>query len=477
MHSGSGRRQLSLRALPALAFAGALLAGLAGGTPAHAGPLLRGAVDARFERPDPAIRDQAFAEAAQAQTQVVRVGISWRDVNVTDAPPADATNPADPAYDFSAIDTAVRAASARGMQVMLMPISAPAWAEGSNRPAGVEAGTWKPSPSAFGEFGEALARRYSGSFSAGLPAPLPRVDYFEAWSEPNLPTLLTPQWRDSKPVGVEHYRRMLNAFYNSVHAVNSEAKVIAPGTAPYGDDPPNASRTRPVVFLRRLLCLRETEAGKLAKTECSAPARFDVLSHHPLNTLDGPRVSAGDPDDATTPDFDKLIRIARVANRKGTLLPRLPNRPAWATEFWFFSNPPNTHIGFPMRTLKRWVPLSLYVLWKQGVDVVIWWQLTDRVSSQTGLFFSDGRQKPILRGWRFPFVTNRRSKSKVLAWTIPPASGELKIQRKTGSGWRVVKRVRAREGRPLQTQLSPRGEPTFRATVGGERSLPWQQKG
>jgi hypothetical protein len=452
-----------------------VILGLCPGTDQADAAFVRGFTDDRLNAASPLRRGEAFDQANRAEAGIVRINISWADVNASGTPPADPTNPADPAYDFSVIDRAVIDATARGMKVMLMTIRAPAWAEGPNRPAGVEPGTWKPSPRAFGEFGEALARRYSGSFSTGLPAPLPRVDHFEAWSEANLPTLLTPQWRDSKPVGVEHYRRMLNAFYNHVHAVNSEAKVIAPGTAPYGDDPPNAPRTRPVEFWRRLLCLREGGGGRLAKTNCPNPAHFDVLSHHPLNTLDGPRVSAGHPDDATTPDFKKLIRIARVASRKGTLKPRMSRRPAWATEYWYFTDPPNSHVGLPMEKLKRWIPQALYILWKQGVNAVVWFELQDSTRYQTGLFFDDTRPKPILRGWRFPLVTRRRSNSRLGAWTIPPASGDLKIQRKAGRGWRTVKRISVREGGPISTQLTIRGQATLRAAIGGETSLSWNQ--
>ena len=39
---------------------------------------------------------------------------------------------------------------------------------------------------------------------------------------------------------------------------------------------------------------------------------------------------------------------------------------------------------------------------------------------------TSGRQKPSYRSFRFPFVTQRKSKSKVSVWSMPPGSGTLK---------------------------------------------------
>ena len=266
---------------------------------------------------------------------------------------------------------------------------------------------------------------------------------------------------------------MLNAFYAGVHSVNPAAKVLAPGMAPYGDDPPNAARTRPLVFLRRLLCLRKS-GGSLVKTNCPDPAHFDILSHHPIDLSGSPNTAAINPDDASTPDVWKLIRVARTANRLGTLLPRMSNRPTWATELWWESDPPRHSDGWPMHLLERWVPESLYVLWKQGVDAAIWYQLLDEPNLsgyQTGLLFSDGQPKPIYQAWRFPFVTHRPSRSRVSAWMIPPASGQLQIQRRVGGRWRTVRRLQVRAGNVTQTAFSMRGRASLRAVIGGEASL------
>src|SRR4029077_16662423 len=99
------------------------------------------------------------------------------------------TTPAAPAPASSRRAGAGRAASARHMQVLITVFGAPTWAEGKNRPSSAPLGTWKPDPHALGQFAQALAKRYSGSFQG-----LPRVSLFEVWNEPNLSVNLTPQW-------------------------------------------------------------------------------------------------------------------------------------------------------------------------------------------------------------------------------------------------------------------------------------------
>ncbi len=252
-------------------------------------------------------------ETVRSKSEVALYFVCWGCVTPTK--PADPRNPADPAYDFTDTDAAVRNATSRGLDVVLTVTHVPEWAEGPNKPRSALAGTWKPDPGAFGDFAAALARRYSGTF-ATAGGPLPAVTYFEAWSEPNLTHLLSPQFKGKKPVGVERYRKMLNAFYEGVHAVNPQARVVAPGLAPYGDDPPNSDRTRPLLFLRKLLCLKD-QGRRLAAAKCPDPAHFDILSHHPINLSGGPHTGAVHPDDVSTPDVKRMVRALRVRRAQG----------------------------------------------------------------------------------------------------------------------------------------------------------------
>ena len=74
---------------------------------------------------------------------------------------------------------------------------------------------------------------------------------------------------------------MLNGAYARVKAVHADNRVVAAGTAPYGDPPQVVNRMTPVRFMRELLCLR---GRSLKRTRCSDPAHFDAIDHHPYAT-------------------------------------------------------------------------------------------------------------------------------------------------------------------------------------------------
>src|SRR5205085_4514258 len=71
---------------------------------------------------------------------------------------------------------------------------APRWARGPGRPAGNANDSWEPSASAYGAFVSAVGTRYSGSYvPPGQTVPLPRVDFWTIWNEPDYGPSLAPQ--------------------------------------------------------------------------------------------------------------------------------------------------------------------------------------------------------------------------------------------------------------------------------------------
>jgi hypothetical protein len=409
--------------------------------------------------PDSSVRDLWLDRTAEANADLVRIDVVWRRV-VGSARPANPRDPADPAYDFSRIDAGVRGADQRGVEVLFSLYGAPDWAEGPNRPDGVNPGAWRPDSGEYGAFGSALATRYSGSFTpaTGLP-PLPRVRYFEAWNEPNLDFFLAPQWVGDRAEGPAIYRGLLNSFYDAVKEINPGNVVVSGGTTSFGD-PPGGDRSRPVSFLRELFCLEGRE--ELQPRPGCAQVKMDVLGHHPISTQNPPTYSAINPDDAAMSDFDRLTRVLRAAESAGVVRPG-GKRPIWVTEFWW-------HDAIPVRTQARYIEQALYVLWKQGVKVAIHYFISDSDPYQ-GLFFSDGREKPGFQAFRFPFVTERLSRKRVRAWGKSPKAGKVKLQAKRRGGWQTLKRTRVREDEVFTARL--RGSKKMRAQIGGEKSLVW----
>jgi Cellulase (glycosyl hydrolase family 5) len=445
-----------------------------GSAVAHARGLKTGFIDnSLFTSPDASIRNTWLDRAADDGAGIIRINVSWKETVTSQ--PASPTNPADPAYDFSSLDNAIQSANARGLNVMLTVLRAPPWAEGSNRPHSVRPGAWKPDPHAYGQFAQALATRYSGSFLG-----LPQVKYFEAWNEPNVTLYLAPQWSGKRMFAPERYRQLLNAFYSGIKAAQPAATVIGGAVSPFGDprtDPldPRNPRIRPLVFLRDVFCLDR----KLKGTNCPVKPHLDVLSQHPINFTNPPSYSAISPDDVEVADFHNVRRVLRAAERTHHVIPG-GRHGLWATEFWWFTKPP-TKSGIPVNRQARWVEQALYMLWKQGASAVVNFNIRDPAGpyppgAPSGVFFHDGRKKPSYTSFRFPFVTHRRSKSRVGVWGKAPQSGTLKIQARAKKGWRTLEKKSVHEGGIFTPTIRLRGKAALRGTIGDSHSLVWRQR-
>jgi hypothetical protein len=453
--------------------------GAAGSASARA-PLTLGFDDALlFESGDPAVRKNGFDMATDLRAGIVRVAVGWRGAAPSNPSPLfDPRDPSDPEYRFSAVDAAVREASSRGLEVIIHATTAPSWAEGPDRPPDARPGTWRPDPSAYGAFAVALASRYSGTFPDPIQPTkaLPKVRYYQAWNEPNLPSYLAPQWSNGRAESPIVYRRLLNAFYDAVKSVDPQNTVLTAGVAPYGESG-FGPRMHPVQFLRHLFCL---QGRRRLRVVCGDRTRFDILADHPIDAY-RPTRPADHPDDAATPDIGRIRRVLRRAIRAGTAQPR-GAKPIWATELWWYTNPP-TPGGVPPSRQARWIEQALYVLWQQGVHHILLQRLSDGTPTAeqgtgygTGLVFSDGRRKPAYQAVRFPFVADRLDKRRVRVWGRPPDPGRVRIQRRARGAWRTVARVRARGRSPFSRKLALRGRARLRAVAGTQKSLIWSQR-
>jgi hypothetical protein len=474
------RRAATALALTALASAVAAPAA----TAAPRG-LKLGLADATFASRDAIVREGWLARARGAGADLVLLGVDWSAIAPRlPSSTFNAADPADPAYDWVALDASVRSAVARGLQPVLSVQVAPAWAEGPDRPSFAIAppGTWKPSAEALGAFSRALAARYTGAFpdpTGSGAGPLPRVRYFQVWAEENLSLQLNPIWAGRRLVSPARYRGMLNAAYAAIHAANPGARVIVGGLAPYGDAVAGKGRVPPVWFWRALLCLR---GERLRPARCPEPAHFDIAAHNPIDVW-GPRRGALSPLDVSIPDIGRLTKIVRRGVATGRALPGGP-KPFWATEFWWDSNPPDPG-GVPVRRQARFLGESFYELWRQGVRAAIWWHLRDQApgsagfaaTQQSGLLYRDGAAKPAYREFRFPFVARRDRRGRALLWGRAPKPGPVVLERRRRRGWAPLARAVAGPGRVFVVRARGRGAFLARARQGGEASLPARVRG
>lgn len=414
--------------------------------------------------------------AVDSQADNVRVSGSW--IAIAPTPPAQPKNPADPAYDWSALDQAVRNVTAAGLAPFVSLTGAPSWAEGKNKPATPSVGGWRPNARAYQAFAQALAKRYDGTYPdpARMGAVLPRVRAFQPWNEPNLELYLGPQWTARKGgftnTGPVIYRNLLNGFYRGIKASQPGATVVSGGTAPFGDPFPGGRRTMPARFVRTMLCL-----DRKLRTTCKQTTRFDAIAHHPYS-VGNPSRKALNEDDVSIPDLRKLTRPVAAAVRRGRALPRR-SKALWITELSYDSSPPDPD-GVPLARHGRFLQQALASVHRQGASVVTWFQIRDQApepsyaaTNQSGVYFRDGRPKPAQTAFAFPLVVTSATRSRAKLWLRAPAAGRVLLERRVTGSWRPAGSVTAKRHAVVQRSVARAGATAFRARQGARTSLAW----
>lgn len=457
--------------------------------PAQARPFETGALDIdAFSHGDPLPFERLKASGAT----YVKTNVYWPSVapgaNESARPAGfNASDPADPKYNWAATDQFVTLAANAGLKPILTITNTPRWARAGKGCADDFECT--PYPGDYAEFGSAVAKRYSGTFHNGTTV-LPRVAHFQAWVEPNLVFFYKPVFERGRIVAADSYRQILNAFYDAIHDVHNSNKVIAAGLAPLKR--PRAT-VGPMDFMRRLLCMTGRKKPK-PQRGCRQFAKFDIWATHPYTT-GGPTHKAPGVDDVALGDLSKMTTLLRAAERSRKIRKRGGTRrtPFWVTEFSYDSNPPDKG-ALKQAIHTRWSTEAMYRMYAAGVDTLIWFGYRDEDPRgrphcevfDSGLYrrgrnFAADKPKRFLRAFRFPLVALKNGRKGFTYWGRTPDSkpGTVVLQIKNGGGgYKTVKRVRARAGGVFQGRVqirNLRGNALVRARAprGGGLSVPF----
>jgi len=419
----------------------------------------------------------ANAALYPTDSAVVRIAAYWATIapGGTSAPAGfRSSDPSDPRYRWSALDSAIRSAAQNHQRVMLEILDAPAWAEGPGpvRPY-VTPGSWNPNPTKVAAFVHALALRYSGNYADPLSpgATLPRVNYWEPWNEPNIPGYF------SAPNPVSAYRTLLNRAYAVLKAVHRDNVVVLGGLAPVSTVP---GSTPPLDFGAQLLCLRRVGAGFRAARSCPQRADFDVFAVHPYSLGATPTKPAYKRGDVLVGDMSTVGALVQAADRLHTASPRIRHQ-LWVTEFAWLTKPPNSQLGDSEPTAARYVAYSMYEMWKSGVSLVIWQTILDEANNDFvggGLYRHSGQPKLTLQAFAFPVVAGV-SRGHGFAWGRVPVSRPVRVvvQRLAGRLWHTVATLNTGPDGVFYAHFGARGNGTFRAQViGGPTSLSYDSR-
>ena len=330
------------------------------------------------------------------------------------------------------------------------------WAAGRGQPSPGNYGEWKPSASAFGQFVEAVATRYSGSYDPttdtivhGDANDLPRVSFWELWNEPNFGMDLAPQAikGSTVPASAPAYRSLLDAGWRALGLTGHGFDTIVIGNldargqtakphrgAPQGL-PGNFGATKPLQFIRTLYCVsssyKELRGAAAAAVGCPTsaagsrrfraahPALFRATGFaahpYPVN-LPPTEASSTDPDYT---EFAELPRLATALDRLERIYGSGKRFPIYNNEYGYITNPPNnssSHFVSPA-TAAEYINWAEYLSWRnRRIASTMRGLLYDPNPTKdvpefggfaSGLIFYGGARKPGYNAYRPPLFLRR----------------------------------------------------------------------
>jgi hypothetical protein len=400
-------------------------------------------------------RRQRLNELDRLGVDTVRLVLHWR--NLVPRPgrarrPAgfDPTDPRDyPRRLWAGIDDTVKGAASRNMRV-LMTVSSPIpkWASASGRSTLRE-----PVPAELRRLYAAIGARYSGRFrpggdgggcglpicppGPGDPPPLPRVNFWSVWNEPNQDIFLRPQRKRGKPYAGRLYRRLFLAAQAGLReAGHGRDALLIAETAPSG----GRSSTDPIDFLRSVLCLSPAfrRAGR-----CS-PIRATGWAHHPYGPGLAPFQRPRNPGQVTLANLGRLHGALRRAARAGATARRLP---VYITEYGVQSLP-DREFGVGLRRQAEYLGIAEFLAWRdRRVRAHAQYLMVDdppryEFAFTTGLRLHSGRRKPAYRAFPLTLAVRRRG-SRVRIWGhLRPGTGRRRVEIRVRGGGSAARRLR-----------------------------------
>ncbi|HVF78562.1 MAG TPA: hypothetical protein VNA28_09710, partial [Solirubrobacteraceae bacterium] len=344
-----------------------------------------------------------------------------------------------PTRNWDKYDNLVKDAAKFGMRVYFTITGpGPSYAHRKAPPSQrANAGTYKPFPTRFRDFAEAVGRRYSGTTrdENGIRRALPRVSLWSIWNEPNQPGWLTPQHerRDGQvvPAAPALYRKLyqmgVQGLERSGHNTTADG-IFVGETAPLGSaqsGPRNGMK--PVPFLRELLCLKPDgtsyDGPDALRRDCddfvkNGPLKATAFAHHPYTKKVAPTKAPATPDDITIANIGTLgPMLDSWSAQSGGKLP--PDLPILLTEFGYESSPPDPRNGIPYLRQAQFNQLAEFLAYNDPrVQTTTHFLLRDVApltrypkgsrlywfTYQSGLVTNAGRSKPAVFAYALPFV-------------------------------------------------------------------------
>ena len=317
----------------------------------------------------------------------------------------------------------------------------------------LNAGTYRPYPSRFRSFAEAVGKRYSGLYKDenAIRRVLPRVSLWSLWNEPNQAGWLSPQWEKvdgvNVPVAPMLYRELHQAGVQGLErSGHGNDPILLGETAPLGSDKTGPiNGLRPVPFLREMLCLKPDgtpyDGADAARRRCQDFVKNPTLkatgfAHHPYTKKAAPTIAPKNPEEITIANIGTLgPTLDTLAAQSGGKM--AADLPIFLTEFGYESVP-DPRNGIPLLRQAEFNQLAEFLAYNdprvaattqfllKDAAPLLRSPITNRAyqvgsreywfSYQSGLYNTKGQAKPAAFAYTFPLVVYPAGEGVVGFW-------------------------------------------------------------
>jgi hypothetical protein len=329
----------SLAALPALA-----------ATPAQGAKHMEAATqdDGVFIYNDDIGREAALRAARSMGITTLRLNILWWQA-VPLSQRNSANVPANPAYNFSLWDAAIKRAKAYGIKSQIDLAGDPPTYACGNKRAPYDCDGYKPNVKLWKDFVGAAAAHFKH-----------KVKRYSLWNEPNWYTWISPHKR--APL---IYRKLLQTGYKAIKRKNKKAEVVAGELAPHFQ---KGISTPPLQFIREMVCVKKNlKPIKGAKKKCKGKLKFDAFATHPYDFEHKPLKKRANKDELTVANLPALTKLLGKLRKKGRITTKKKKFPIYLTEYGYMvgTNPAvRQERRFPEAKRAKW----LVQAWQRAAD-------------------------------------------------------------------------------------------------------------
>jgi hypothetical protein len=277
--------------------------------------------------------------------------------------------------------------------------------------------------------------------------PLPRIDMWSIYNEPNHPLFLSPQRHKRVLTSPSLYRALYRAGWKSLALTGHRRDTILIGEVlPVGSNADReTSTTSPIAFARELFCLNGSGRKHPGCKGRFSPLHASGWALHAYYRKTGPFSRPPGPDDVTPARVGKLRKLLSKAAHKHRLAGKTV---LWDTENGSQTRPPDPK-GASLSRQARYINEAEYLAWRTPyMRSFSQYLLTDEQpvwAFQSGLFFSDGKPKPALNAYRLPIYVKKAGKGAVV-WGHIPDGGNRNVTIHPSRGRDVKVHVRDRRG-------------------------------